>query len=212
MGRSLIIPHADFSDVSVLPSSAGYEGLNAIITTGTQYVDSGVNANNGISIELDVAGFSFGSSSSWLCGARHQIDGDTYSFGILADSKPDDRFYRFDNGDISYDTRSIATDSPSRTKFYLSDVLAKVGDVSISFNRYAFDFNENVYIFNTQKDGVPDAAASSVTCYGVKMWSDDILIRDLKPAKRISDNEIGMYDVVNGSFYTNAGSGVFGTL
>lgn len=210
MGRSLIIPHADFSDVSVLPSSAGYEGLNAIVTTGTQYIDSGVNANNGISIELDVAGFSFESSSSWLCGARHQMNDTVYSFGILADSRQ--RFYRFDNGDISFDTRSIAVDSPSRTKFYLSNVLAKAGDISISFNRYTFDFNENVYIFNTQKDGVPDASASSVTCYGVKMWSDDILIRDLRPAKRISDNEIGMYDVVNGSFYTNAGIGVFGTL
>ena len=29
------------------------------------------------------------------------------------------------------------------------------------------------------------------------------------PAKRKSDNVLGMYDIINGTFYTNAGSGTF---
>jgi hypothetical protein len=36
-----------------------------------------------------------------------------------------------------------------------------------------------------------------------------ILIRDFIPAKRNSDNVLGMYDTVSGQFFTNAGTGEF---
>lgn len=36
------------------------------------------------------------------------------------------------------------------------------------------------------------------------------LVRDLIPAMRKSDSEVGLYDLVNDVFYTNAGSGTFG--
>ena len=42
-----------------------------------------------------------------------------------------------------------------------------------------------------------------------KIYENDILQRDFVPCYRKSDGEIGMYDIVNGVFYTNAGSGTF---
>ena len=36
-----------------------------------------------------------------------------------------------------------------------------------------------------------------------------VLVRNFIPAKRNSDNVLGLYDLVNNVFYTNAGSGTF---
>jgi hypothetical protein len=41
------------------------------------------------------------------------------------------------------------------------------------------------------------------------LYDNNVLVRDFIPCYRKSDNEIGLYDVVNGVFYANAGSGTF---
>lgn len=45
--------------------------------------------------------------------------------------------------------------------------------------------------------------------YRWRMYDNDTLIQDLVPAMRDSDDVIGMYDIVNNEFLTNAGSGSF---
>lgn len=45
--------------------------------------------------------------------------------------------------------------------------------------------------------------------YSFKMWDNNVLVRNFIPCYRKSDNVIGLYDLVNGTFYTNAGSGTF---
>lgn len=42
-----------------------------------------------------------------------------------------------------------------------------------------------------------------------KIWDDGTLVADFVPAKRDADDALGMYDLVNDTFYTNAGSGTF---
>ena len=48
-----------------------------------------------------------------------------------------------------------------------------------------------------------------LTIYGWKMYQDDVLVREFVPCYRKSDNEIGLFDIVNGVFYTNDGDGTF---
>ncbi len=45
--------------------------------------------------------------------------------------------------------------------------------------------------------------------YYVKIWNNGELVRDLVPCYRKNDTVIGMYDLVNDTFYTNAWSGSF---
>lgn len=49
-----------------------------------------------------------------------------------------------------------------------------------------------------------DATAKYYLC---KIWEDNVLVRDFVPCYRKSDNEVGMFDLVGMSFYTNAGVG-----
>ena len=45
--------------------------------------------------------------------------------------------------------------------------------------------------------------------YEFKLYDNDILVRNFIPCYRKIDNVPGMYDVVNGVFYTNAGTDEF---
>lgn len=51
--------------------------------------------------------------------------------------------------------------------------------------------------------------ALSAKFYRFKLIVNDIPVRDLIPCYRKSDNVIGMYDIINNNFYTNAGTGSF---
>lgn len=45
--------------------------------------------------------------------------------------------------------------------------------------------------------------------YNFKRYEYNVLVQNLIPARREADNVLGMYDIVTGSFYTNAGTGTF---
>ena len=46
-------------------------------------------------------------------------------------------------------------------------------------------------------------------CWNIKMYDNGELIRNLIPCYSKSDKVVGMYDIVNDVFYTNAGTGAF---
>ena len=88
-------------------------------------------------------------------------------------------------------------------------------------NHYAAD--NNIYEFSETLDNMPSSQVNNCTCtlfcalnssnnpfryveadlYYLKFIKGGIIIRDLIPAKRNSDNEIGLYDLENNVFYTS---------
>ena len=47
------------------------------------------------------------------------------------------------------------------------------------------------------------------TLYSMEMYKDETLVRSFVPAKRSAEGVVGLYDRVEGKFYTNQGSGDF---
>ena len=45
--------------------------------------------------------------------------------------------------------------------------------------------------------------------YGLKIWRNDVLVRKFIPVRRLSDNKVGMYDIVNDTFYSSTSSVAF---
>lgn len=43
----------------------------------------------------------------------------------------------------------------------------------------------------------------------MRIYDNGTLIRDYIPVKRVSDNAVCLYDLVNHNFVTNAGTGTF---
>lgn len=59
-----------------------------------------------------------------------------------------------------------------------------------------------------QRSGfTPETDKRSV--YYLKYYKNNVLLNDLVPCVRDSDSTPGMYDLVSGTFFTNAGSGTF---
>jgi hypothetical protein len=70
------------------------------------------------------------------------------------------------------------------------------------------DTNTRIGLFG-RFNGSTAESKSSARIYRAKIWDNGTLVRDFVPALRDADDEIGMYDIVNNVFYTNAGTGVF---
>lgn len=70
--------------------------------------------------------------------------------------------------------------------------------------------SKTIYLFcrnyNTTGD---ERLYSNARIYSCKLYDNSILVRDFVPCYRKSNGEIGLYDTVNGVFYTNKGTGVF---
>lgn len=67
----------------------------------------------------------------------------------------------------------------------------------------------NYYVFGFNYLGSQIYKTGHAKIYSVKIYNGSSLVRDLVPAVRDADGEIGMYDRVNDTFYTNAGTGSF---
>ena len=48
-------------------------------------------------------------------------------------------------------------------------------------------------------------------CYGFKITRNDAVVHEYKPARRVTDGVLGMYDTVTKQFLTNVGTGKFVT-
>lgn len=65
------------------------------------------------------------------------------------------------------------------------------------------------YLFAFYYDDNTTYKASYARVYSCKIYNGSDLVRDFVPCCRNSDNEPGMYDLVNGVFYDNDGTGSF---
>lgn len=67
--------------------------------------------------------------------------------------------------------------------------------------------NRNLHFFSSSS--TRSAFAKSLRLYNCKLYDGNTIVRDFVPCYRKIDNVAGMYDVVNGVFYPNGGSGAF---
>lgn len=97
------------------------------------------------------------------------------------------------------------TDISSKDGYFRND--EKIND----WGAYTdFDFEHNIYLFATNSaSDSPSSWQRNIRVYYAKIYENDILVRNLVPALRKSDKEIGMYDLVSKTFFENSGLGTF---
>ena len=163
----------------------GYTQLEYIESDGTQCLDTGVALNS-----TDLTGtidfqITDTSTDQWISGA---IKSD-YSTGI------EGGIYKsafYSSLGFSYSQTSSLT---ARTTASFSVASGKTNGLTI-------------LLFGRNVDGTLKPQ-SSAKLYSAKIYKSSEIIRDFIPAKRNSDSVVGLYDLVNGVFYTNAGTGTF---
>ncbi len=184
---------------TVLPSE--YQQVEYIEGTGTQYINTGVNATNDIEIISEFA-------STDITQNR------CYVFGVYGNSNQRIQFSYSDpafigwwdqyTNSISYfevDTNKHII-KVSKGEFILDDKninTMKDGYFASYTPIYMFALNANETISNVSK----------IKLYNTEIYKEGTLIRKYIPCYRKSDNVAGLYDLVNNIFYTNSGTGSF---
>lgn len=100
------------------------------------------------------------------------------------------------NGTKAYDTNRHIVDK-NKNIVYLD------GITLMSFSSSTFICPDNMYIFTMNLNGNVDYGGDPIILYSFQIYNNDSLVLDFIPCKRKSDNKPGLYDTVEGKFYTN---------
>ena len=189
---------------SILPDE--YQQVEYIETTGTQYIDSGVPLKSGLKIVVDwiykdadsgnnyTGGHIGPPGNRWLIGSQRQ----SYYFFAVGSGNSSTGF--------KYGNRDVIEAYWKNKGSYI-----KVNGVTSKtvFDSYTLSDEPNYtfYMGAVNRDGNA-TLKPKLTIYNWKFYQDDVLIRDFVPCYRISDGEIGLYDLVNNGFYANNGTDV----
>ena len=202
-----------FEGWTVVDVPAGYTKLEYIKSTGTQYIDTGYAYNHEeTKTYVEFASTANTSQRKNLFGCS--TSDKQYITGYIA-SLPSIEFYVGSGYKLSKD---ISDGAKHTVEIYTPAAINGTGyikydGVQKSYTKPTTTISgANMGIF-TQIDKVTTSMAASrcgaFEVYRFTMIENGSLVFDGIPAKRNSDNELGMYDTVSGNFFTNSGTGTF---
>lgn len=200
-----------------LPSE--YQEVEYLESTASQCINTGIPLNQYRKCEMQF--------TPTQLGTLQIIDGGY----VDINSQPDTRNYlridtdgtlniQYARSNTSYKLSSIKV--TAGTKYTVKyEMLASSCSLTVNGTAYSvangvtlITNGYNVFLFGQSFKSTDSSTTYEASAY-IKLYSakyydvNDTLIRDFVPCYRKSDNEPGMYDLVNGTFYTNAGSGTF---
>lgn len=192
-------------DKQIFPD--GYTQLEYIEATGTQYIDTGYKAN--INTTKFIGSFLFKNiaKTQGILGSRNLTKLSVESCNVFVTSPGN---FRFDWVSGTQDELIISPDIK-----YEIEVTAGYRKVNGVEKRTSYTSDKpmqdnNFYVGNFSNAGSGGFSTGAIGyIYECSLYDDNILVRNLIPAKRNSDNEVGMYDLVSNTFFTNAGTGTF---
>lgn len=176
-----------------------YIELEYIESSGTQYIDTGVNLTNSTLIKtkfsmLEANGMMFGQDYIFVCNGNNLYTYNNQHSGTLQANKV-------------YD---------SEIKLYPNEQYFKDGTTTIASSTFAsggyspqHQVHSILFGRNTASSGISAVNLCKAQIYNFKIYQSDVLVRDFIPVLNKSDLSMGLWDRVNEEFCGNSGSGVF---
>ena len=182
-----------------------YQQVEFIESTGTQWIDTGIIPSATSKLEA-TAQFTVdysGIEANYLCG----ITGGTGRLAFGYAGTQSKTLFSVMIGGKNF-KGLVYFDTAKRIFSISGDGYVRVGDVSDKYDVSEFTGQYTIPIFAARRStGI--AYYSSMKLFNYKLYDGEILLRDFIPCYRKSDNEIGLYDLVTKTFYTNQGTGEF---
>ena len=195
-----VISQLKLNSISGLPNE--YKQVEYIESTGTQWIDSGYIANNNTRVVID---YQFTSLiDSFLLGCRNNSTSNAYTVNLAYSGKNAVTSYgntgntQFGDADVN---RHIV--DKNKNKFYFD------GELLLIQTENSFTCPSSLEIFSCHNGDTSGYLPSLARIYSLKIYDDDMIVKDFIPCVRKVDNTAGLYDLVNNKFYTNEGTGEF---
>lgn len=184
-----------------LPS--GYTQVEYIESSGTQYIDTGVIGRSGLEISANVEFTEVGSDTQIFIGSMKASSNRIYPYSTT-------KYIGYGSYVKVSFTSAVNTQYDVYCKLYAGEQSLMINGETIYTGTNANTYNSeySMYLFAGNKEGTADYKCKA-RIRGCKILESGTLVRDLVPCRRDSDREVGLYDMVHGTFYTNAGTGAF---
>lgn len=188
----------------------GYTQLKYVESTGAQIVNTGVTPTLDTRIEIQFYMMPGGSGFPFSTGCANPIIGVAVNSGTTGGG-----FSSFGNvADKTLDPPPVGGDAPIYT-VSKDEATARTSPglpvKSVAINATALGNVKpatRIGIFG-RYDGDTPMRFALMRFFREKIWDGDTLLREFVPAMENATEEVGLYDIVNGVFYRNAGTGVF---
>lgn len=191
-----------------LPSA--YMEVDYIENSGAQYIDTGVTPSKNLKTDITWTDTS-ASGSNYVLGSRvgsgttilYSISGAVATLSInttFNGAAKNILTPRVLNEKYNLILDIEENNNQYRTHATLKDLTD--GSEHEEYGSYANDLSgtlPNIMVFAMRTGQVH----RGMRLHSLKMWESNVLIRDFVPCYRISDEKPGLYDLVNGVFYTN---------
>lgn len=188
----------------------GYTQLQYIESHGTEYIDTGFKPNQNTRVvadvmltNIDIGNVIFGSRSE---GENDSVGPDQF---VTWHSKATfmDNYGTEDSTVINLNGLNV------RATINKNKNITSINGVSVTHAEQTFAPPYPMLIFTTNQGGDPYGVNAFMRLYSFRIYSssedgNDLLIRNFIPVKN-PDGEYGLYDLVDGKFYSNAGTGAF---
>ncbi len=186
-----------------------YTKLNYLESTGTQWIDTKYVYKTEPKIEMEF---------------NPTMAKDMFLAGVRVDNGVNSKFVynptmtnASGNGAANYMYGEASWKKMPSTSLKLNEWIKisfgkiyKENDKVINTITETYDFSTNtfpIYLFHANGGG--QQYGSGVKMKYCDIFDGDVLVRELIPVLRNSDNKPGMFDALSGIFYTNVGSGEF---
>lgn len=180
-----------------IPLPAGYTKLAYIQSSGTQYIDTGIRGDSDIRTIMDFVFDAKGSGTVFAFGAQG-TDNVRYTLALTSDGN-----FRSDYG--TQLTTGLAAAIGTRYSIDKNRNVCKINGTPILSSEQIFSGTTNIYLFARSYSSLSYSNGKMFFC---QIFKGDTLLRDFIPCINASGT-LGLYDMVNGQFYTNAGTGTF---
>ena len=196
-GLSKVKTYISFDNPVSLPYE--YERVYSLLSSGTQYIDTGVEADS-FDVDFQFTSTYSGETVKSVLGARNnssQFITVAHWDGNLYPAPPD---------------VSVGAQNTSRHQIqagsYFGNKTYYDGTEVASYSSYVVPAGLKIYLFGENRNNSP-YGLSSCRIWTVKLYKDGTLVRHFVSCYRKSDGVAGMFDVVTQKFFTNAGTGDF---
>ena len=179
-----------------------YQRVEYIESSGTQYVDTGFAPSYNTEVVATFVKTTNAGVNQAIFGGQTGSS-NRFMFAISNQEKIAWQFGSNDTGHLNT--------IDANTKYVIKNVGGSLyldGTLIYTADTQSFVGTYNAYLFARNQIGTTNNYAY-IKLYSCKIYDNGTLIRDFIPVYRKSDMTIGLYDTVNGKFYTNAGTGTF---
>ena len=176
-----------------------YQQIEYIEGTGKQYIDTGFIPNSNTTIEMKLSNDSTTNATLYCArGAKGATDKSYTAFFINGNS------LRLDYYDTMYSNCMTITRGNECVYKQDKNLVYVDGQLVKTLNESNFSSEHNMYLMaahNGEGSGV--SHIGNIKLYYCKIWDNGTLVRDFVPYYRESDGAAGLYDLVNGVFYSS---------